>query len=265
MKHKKLITTAALALAAISFVSTSVSAANVTTAANDLILGFQVIGGAGQGANTNLEVDLGPASNYTSGATFNLTQLAGADLTAVYGSGWATRTDLSWSIAGSLTSNSYDATSNGAHIPKDGVSQAPTVTKINGIETLLSNTASTTNSAFAGTIGDNTTHASAIGGSFTFVITNNGGTGADYTIPGGNQGDTQRGFFGETPIGNLELYKYIVGSSSTNATDLGKFTLSSGGNLTFTGIAAVPEPSTWALALCGLLLVLVIRRRNFSV
>ena len=65
----------------------------------DLILGFRADGG--QGADTNLKVNLDPASGLaTGGTTTVLTRLAVADLVATYGADWATRSDLSWGVIG---------------------------------------------------------------------------------------------------------------------------------------------------------------------
>ena len=78
------------------------SQAAITANLNDLILGFRATGGQGQ--SVNLEVDLGPISNYSgvaSSANAVVTQLNVADIVAAYGSNWATRTDLYWGIVGS--------------------------------------------------------------------------------------------------------------------------------------------------------------------
>lgn len=67
----------------------------------DLFLGFRASGG--QGATQDYLVNIGPASNYTSpGSSFTLPSLGsvGADLTAIFGSNWRTRTDLFWSVSG---------------------------------------------------------------------------------------------------------------------------------------------------------------------
>ena len=73
----------------------------ITTAAGDIILGFKATGG--QGADTCLQVNLGPASDFTGatqGSVSVLNKLAVADLVDTYGSDWATRADLLWGIAG---------------------------------------------------------------------------------------------------------------------------------------------------------------------
>ena len=71
--------------------------ATITPAMADLILGFRATAAPGQ--TLNLEVDLGPMSqfyNASPGQTISLPELAVADLVATYGASWYTRTDLSW-------------------------------------------------------------------------------------------------------------------------------------------------------------------------
>ncbi len=77
------------------------SQAAVSANLNDLILGFHANGGQGQ--SINLEVDIGPISNYTGVAASSKTvisQLNVADIVAAYGTNWSTRTDLYWGIVG---------------------------------------------------------------------------------------------------------------------------------------------------------------------
>jgi hypothetical protein len=77
------------------------SAMAIPAAAGDIILGFKATGG--QGADTCLEVNLGPASNFygaAAGSVTVLNQLAVADLSDTYGTDWSTRSDLFWGVAG---------------------------------------------------------------------------------------------------------------------------------------------------------------------
>ncbi len=94
---KTIYTTALLALSGIA----ATAQAQISAAANDLILGFHATGG--QGNTVSLEVDLGSISNYSglsAGTSLPISKLAVADLVATYGSNWASRTDLSWGIIG---------------------------------------------------------------------------------------------------------------------------------------------------------------------
>jgi hypothetical protein len=107
MKMNKLTKVAILALTAAGLASLSASAANVSTNETDLILGFQITDGTGTGSASNLEVDLGSTSLFTTTASLTLNQLAAADLSATYGANWASRTDLTFGIASNLDDRQY--------------------------------------------------------------------------------------------------------------------------------------------------------------
>lgn len=83
----------------------------IPAAAGDLILGFRAT--EAPGADTNLEVNLGPASAFYSaaaGSTAVLTRLSVQDLIDTYGSNWNTRADLSWGIIGTTGTSSTTGT-----------------------------------------------------------------------------------------------------------------------------------------------------------
>jgi hypothetical protein len=93
--------TAALRTFFLAFLTIAPAAHAVTAAAGDLILGFKATGG--MGADTNLEVNLGPASDFygaAPGSATVLTKLSVQDLVETYGGDWATRSDLFWGVAG---------------------------------------------------------------------------------------------------------------------------------------------------------------------
>jgi len=72
-------------------------AGTVSVHYGDLILGFYAPAGT-TGGSQNLEVNLGPISGFHNAAQTAqlLSQLSKDDLSAIYGPGWITRTDLSW-------------------------------------------------------------------------------------------------------------------------------------------------------------------------
>ena len=91
--------------------------AATNAAAGDLVLGFWQTNAAGAGYTSNLEVDLGAYSAYSSYAGsgtlthFTVTNL-GADLAATYGTNWNQSTTLFWSAVrsgGSAVSSQPDA------------------------------------------------------------------------------------------------------------------------------------------------------------
>jgi len=108
---KRLLTTTLLGLASVAFIATSAKAQTVSTNVGDLVLGFRVTDQAGTGGTQNLEVDLGnmltfvdataPISLNVGSPTTGTGGLSVNDLSSIYGSNWATRSDLVWgAIAG---------------------------------------------------------------------------------------------------------------------------------------------------------------------
>jgi hypothetical protein len=252
MKMNKL-TVAALALAAISLASTAASAQTVSVGANDLILGFQVP--SGTGAAYNLEVDLGSYTNFTASTpTLTLSQLSVADLVSTFGSSWATT--VTWSVAGDNTASGFDMTSTQLVKTNSQGGLAGAFGQIGSLNSTLAQQAPTANSASSAIIGGSPA-ASAVPGSYTATEMGNG-----YGfVPTAEQ----------TGAGSDELYSFTPQSQTGSginktfpyALDLGTFSLSSAGVLTFTGsAAAVPEPSAYALGICAALLFLVLRRRS---
>ena len=94
---KKFLLTAFLAAAGLAVPAWAQVQANL----GDLVLGFRATGGQGQ--NVNLEVNLGTVGQFLgqpAGTTLSVSQISAADLAAVYGANWASRTDLTWGIVG---------------------------------------------------------------------------------------------------------------------------------------------------------------------
>ena len=85
--------------------------AQVTYTLGDILVGFQATGGTGAGNNYVYNLGQGPSFR-SAVATVNAGTI-GADLAAVYGTNWFTRTDLLWTIAGVRTNATFgpDATS----------------------------------------------------------------------------------------------------------------------------------------------------------
>ncbi|MEK0451290.1 MAG: hypothetical protein RL088_3558 [Verrucomicrobiota bacterium] len=93
-RKTKLLAATALMLAAQSVI------AALPYADGDLILGFHATGG--QGATQSYEVNLGNASQFIAGvpATVDVGGNIAADLAAIYGPNWSTRSDVKWGISG---------------------------------------------------------------------------------------------------------------------------------------------------------------------
>jgi hypothetical protein len=258
MKMNKLITVAAVVLAAISFASTSASAQSINSVAtNDLVLGFETDDG---GSSNVLEVNLGLASQFsTSASTFTLSQVTNTDLAGAFGTSWASAIDIIWGVAGNSSgtgsTGAFDVTYNKSGAPSSTSSTRTTVSgQVNAFTqsgTLVSATPES----------DTTSAAQLATGSGTFSQYI-GETAGDYgSLPKfstvfNDQSDTV------DPLGSLKLYS----DSSSGATLLGSFTLASTGvgneTFTFTGAQAVPEPSAYALGICAMLLFWVLKRRS---
>src|SRR5579859_7581682 len=99
MKIKNMKWIALLAIAGIAISAQSAKAANFAN--GDLILGVVNTGG-GQGSSVDYMIDLGapPPSGSTVALGLN------NDLTALYGSGWYTNTNLAWGIVGDVSTGS---------------------------------------------------------------------------------------------------------------------------------------------------------------
>jgi hypothetical protein len=258
MKMNKLTKTAMLALLAVSFAAVSASAQNVPAGPDDLILGFQVTDGAGQGGTSNLEVDLGDISLYTPVTSYTLSQLAVADLVSTYGSNWATRSDLSWGVAGvsSVGTNQFALTYSGSSAPSDSSAQAVPYGAIGALPGGLNTTAHTANSTSSAVL------PTSQGNSYTGELTDGGTTSADFQFF--SQTDITDVNGGAGAVGSVDLYTFNQGTGRTQppATLDGVFSLSSDGTLSFNAAAAVPEPSAYALGICAVLLFIVLKRRQ---
>jgi hypothetical protein len=241
----------------------------VPVSSGDLILGFQLSG------DNDVEVDLGPYTNFLNATTpFNIsfgvipadqtgagstvTNL-NADLTAVFGSGWASNSGLQWGIVGHNSVTDIFLTQDAATIslPQDpgntnGTSYASTIQSlING----LGGDFSTTNSTEAASV---TAGSSNAWDTFLPGSSSAFGTGVDVEqLPGdGATGST---------LSLFELYNNGTRNGDhLAAADIGSFSLDGSGDLTFTP-ASVPEPSTWASLIGGTLFLSFFRRRGLRV
>ena len=274
---KRLLTTALVGLAGAALsVSTADAQSPINVSAGDLVLGFFAT--SGTGAGQDLEVDLGNAEKYitaTPGQVINLsgsTGLALADITATYGTGWASNSTLEWgviagntvtAIAGATTDSIWasdpEATPGTPSTPwvagtrseqASGSSEGATA------EQGLNGATSTANSSEAAVI------SQAIGDSYEAADNATSGLSFDYFS--GN-------FAIDQPVTNVtssknslaQLDALYTSTGEHNAQVLGTFDLNTTtGAFTFT---AVPEPSSIGLTSVGFLSLIgfvVLRRRR---
>ncbi len=256
----------------------------VTAIAGDLILGFRAAGG--QGAASNLEVNIGPASNYYGAVpgSFVVTGLSVTDLSTTYGGGWASRSDLSWGIVGTTgaaavgiapartlwASRAEDTPGTPStpwlrgstftlQIPSNSISAL-----YSGAPGSLTNGSATANSPVSSVIDRTLGGAWTLQEDFTpgvsFRYFNPSVLGSMNSIPA-----TPAFYDGVNGYGVLDLFEVRPGASGDPAALLGAFGLNSGGLLVFStdpGVfAPIPEPTATLTGL-GVLLAAFLRRRR---
>ncbi len=260
------------------------SARAVTAVAGDLILGFRASGG--QGASSNLTVNLGPASNYYGAlpGSFVVTSLSSADLAATYGPGWAARTDLSWGVAGTTGVSAVGiapartlwasraettpgtpstpwlrGTTFALQVPSGRISSLYT-----GAPGSLTNGSATPNSAVSSVID------TGLSGSWTAQEDFTPGVSFSYFNPSvlGSIADIPASpsvYDGVNGYAVLDLFEVRPGTAGDPATLLGAFGLNSSGQLVFStdpGVfAPIPEPASAATGALALFALLLRRRR----
>jgi hypothetical protein len=239
--------------------------AQVVYNTGDIILAFRA--SAGQGELESLLVNVGPASTFTVGiGTSVINDLSlgnlGADLVAQFGANWYSRTDLTWAVFGSndpanpaatLYASRAQSTFGTDATAWPGLSNAAnrtaTRSAIQSVAAAFDTLDATANSTVAA-LQTNSAAASSYkqqvtGGSTDF------GSVSQWTNIEGNFGP-----------GSEALNLFRVAASTTN---LGKFTISELGQVTFNGtnvdITAVPEPSKALFGMMGSAAIFLRRRR----
>lgn len=245
-------------------VLSSLPAKALVYSTGDILVGFRAT--AGDGTQFAYLVNLGSYNQFTGNVSFELTALSagiGADLTAIYGDGWNTSADVSWSVFGGRTTGNTLYSSR----QRDDVSipSTPWEGKANGAR---GGTLANINSAGIA-YAQNGTNG---GGSYTPVNLSAGIQPASYGQGYVSQLTTGVDDFGSTSgWSNIEgtfangtagsILDFYVTNSAAAATRLGSFSINDNGVLTFT--AAVPEPSTYALlAIAGTAFLVFLRRQK---
>ncbi len=232
-------------------------AAQVLYNTGDLILAFRATGG--QGANESLLVNIGAPSTYANATgSFDLSiGSIGADLVTQYGSNWYERTDLSWSIFGGNDTALPNATIYGsrAQIPYGTEATAWNVLTNNAHRASTRNFIQGVASAFDG--------LEALTNPYAALQTNSSDATSYYQQVGVGSNDfgalsqwtSIEGSFG---AGSEALNLFRLTSTTTN---LGTFTISDAGVVSFSTPAAVPEPSKTVFAMLGVGALFLRRRR----
>jgi hypothetical protein len=242
--------------------------AQVATSAGDLLFGAETVNG-GTPAGNNLEVDLGSISLFTTTATVSFANVSATDLANVLGSGYATASNDFFSVAGSdENAADVDGYNKGAvflTLNTDPGAQSKTtlstaISDITGVYNGLAQTVGVT--AAPNSNGKGGEIAASNTGSYSFWEQGGTSQGTFFNFAGG----------GSTTFGSgvsLDLYALntagdTTGVRNTVGTDtlLGSFSYSTADGLTFTGIDAAPEPSSYVLAILAAGLFVVLKRRQ---
>jgi hypothetical protein len=231
-----------------------------TVNATDVLVGFEGLN-SGSPTGEELLVDLGPASQFQSGGTFTPVNLSN-DLQTAFGTTWYVNSGtplVSWGLVGidkfgALPGDVFDT----VFLSQDAANSNP-VGELNSsaASTTVSAITNTKNQFALQTSGTDNAEAAELADSNTYSFFSQNAfksqafkTGLDIEqINGDGPTDSTLDFFQLTP------------ATSGDATELGSFQLSSGGELSFTA-GAVPEPSTWATLIAGILLLGFFRRNR---
>lgn len=278
-----------LAVAGIFGAASSVKAASIVN--GDLLLGFRVTGGTGAGQDLIVRAGPSGAAGIGNAVTFrdatadiaNVVDV-GAELTAIFGAGWANRADLSWGIVGVRSTTTGSGTAGNGNTPgrspfigiaqsssTPGVqnSSAPDLSASPSLRTDISNQAVTINTNFASAADTGISAAEAV-----YLASSLGAGWTDrqstsFTLPGGTEVSNASG------IDNTGLDLYWITNSNTGALDngaavtstvgqgiwQGSFQINSSGVVSFS-VGVVPEPSRALLAGLGLAGIAFRRRRT---
>ena len=215
---------------------------------------YSAFASGGTGVASNILVDLGSTFlTSSSPVVFNLGDLQ-TKLVATYGASWFSRGDLFFSVSGSNVSGDPNNTVY-VTVANPGAAW----------DRQAQGTQSSVKLAINGIGGQYNTYTRTVGNPASVEQQSDPNSYGSY-MPGGanSPGTASYGVYNPTiegtPAMTLSLIRLTPGSGP--GIDLGDFSLSSAGVLTWTP-AAIPEPSTYvSLALGAGLLLLVVRRRS---
>jgi hypothetical protein len=241
----------------------------------DLILGFRDDGSdGGIGTTTNITFDLGNVGLYEThpGVTVDTGFNVGTTLASTYGAGYQTDTGLLWGVVGAsgntgttrdlwVSAAATGSQLNGTNLQSDGSTLTSTPWTIQSTFSQSSQA-----SKFLTLYANQATNPFSVG---TAVSTS--WSTLESSTSSAFGGFTKSLFEASSANGNVaDLYELNPQSNGPGVGSagvfLGSFSITSGGELDFTGAgSAIPEPSTYAAILgAAVLAVALIRRRQNS-
>ncbi len=280
MNLKSLGTSALLALAGAVALVPSTSMAALSYSDGDLLLGIRALGG--QGSTSDYLVNLGSISQYLTANTNDTiltldTEISNttvaSDLSTLFGSNWASRSDLVFSITGTKFSAGLTlpnrtmfasrASTPGAHtsLPWDQGS-------VNTYNPVVGRLQAEGIRFGQGTDINGTQNPQTESGAFSLIQATAGSNSHASYQPGGTAtnapGNIAYGYFAD-PLGvenaiNSANDLYVM-RPSTAPEVIGQFTIAPNATVTFTP-DGVPEPSTFTAIAGGVALLGVLRRRK---
>ncbi len=247
MKTNKLTLAAIVAIAGMTAFQSSAQAQIVSGGAanDDIILSFSLNSQSGNA----YYVDLGNISTFTApNTTISSVVNINSDLTTEYTSSWSTNSNLVWGLWGG---DDNDPTSYlGLKI-----GSTPAALSFN------SGSALTVNTTVDTLYGEGTSSSGLTAGSAASAADATGFLKQYFGAAGAYNGlGTSVGL--EAVTGSPDQLELFTFDADSAPTEVGIFTLGSNGVVSFTNAVAAPEPSAYALGICGALLLLVLRRRH---
>jgi len=272
MKLKNILMTAAIALVGVA----SANAANPSYAVGNLIMGFY-----DTVTNNAYEFNLGAATTYvadhTAGTSFTLSTNIASDLSSAFGSSWASDANLQWGIVATSQTSGWSAVGN--HPTQiDWISQTESTFGTQASNPSLNSSARSSVNTQVGNYGANfaamTATSNGLGAvinASTTSLSNNQYFGEGQKL-GANVwfGSASNSLVGAFTSGSsaLDLFQ-ILNQSSSNTSYQGTFMVTSAGNVVYgatvsaaQSLAAVPEPSTYAMMGIGAIGFLTMFRRR---
>jgi len=275
MKLTKL-TTAVAALAAAAVLGTAAQAQVFTAySSGDALLGFEQAGNA-----SDYVVDLGSVSQFITATAPVTLQLSTTDLSAVFGSTWASNSQtnlVQWGVVANDQGQTISKNTDGNSIwytKGETTSGTQTTAPIRGTASALANVSNAIQNLDTGNGGYDSELSTANANNAIVTAASAGNSWssfkpgvADGQVAFGIGTDIEQAATGATGPTNsvLDLYEVDTKTGSNQpATFLGAFDLSSTGLLTFdpASAEAVPEPSAYALGITALVLFGVLKRRK---